>query len=259
VIPMESMDGIKSVKRWGLIGATFLIGLWMNTGCQGVQSTVKQPEMNLESPSSPPKVALGPGDGIDFKFFYNPELNDTQTVRPDGKVVLQLVGEVTAQGKTPAELRDDLKRLYAPQLKNPEIAVIVRTLVDRRVYVGGEVKKPGLIPLPGRLTALEAIMEAGGFDPRTACPSSVVLIRHKDGKRYGGVINFNEALDGKEGKPVYLEPNDIVYVPRTTIAKVNQWIDQYINKIVPRTGLSLLYPLGAGAIGLDTSTTVFVP
>jgi protein involved in polysaccharide export with SLBB domain len=259
VKPMESIDRTKRVKRWSLIGATFLIALWMNTGCQGVQSTVKQSEMNLESPSSPPKVTLGPGDGIDFKFFYNPELNDTQTIRPDGKIVLQLVGEVTAQGKTPAELQDDLKRLYAPQLKNPEIAVIVRSQVDRRIYVGGEVKKPGLIPLPGRLTALEAIMEAGGFDPRTACASNVVLIRHKDGKRYGATINFDEALDGKGGNPVYLEPNDIVYVPRTTIAKVNQWIDQYINKIVPRTGLSLLYPLGAGAIGLDTSTTVFVP
>jgi len=224
-----------------------------------MRSAVKQPEMNLGSASSTPKVTLGPGDGVDIKFFYNPELNDSQTVRPDGKIALQLVGEVTAQGKTPAELRDELKNLYAPQLKNPEVVVIVRALVDRRVYVGGEVKTPGLLPLPGRLTALEAIMQAGGFDPKTACVSNVVVIRHKDGKRYGGTINFKEALQGRNGNPFYLEPNDIVYVPRSTIAKVNLWIDQYINKIVPRTGLNIFYPLGAGTIGMDTTTTVFVP
>lgn len=259
MIPMESKDRTKSTRRWSLVGTTFLFVLWMVTGCQGVQSTVKPPETKLESSPSPDKVTLGPGDGLDIKFFYNPELNDSQAVRPDGKIALQLVGEVTAQGKTPAELRDELKTLYAPQLKNPEVTVIVKALVDRRVYVGGEVKKPGLVPLPGRLTALEAIMEAGGFDPRTACPSSVVIIRHKDGKRYGGIINYEEALKAKEGKPFYLEPNDIVYVPRTMIAKVNQWIDQYINKIVPRTGFTWFYPLGAGTIGMDTTTTVFVP
>jgi polysaccharide export outer membrane protein len=260
-MPMKSIDRTRRVTQWSMIGTSFLLVLWMCVGCQGVQSTVKQPEMNLESesPPSPIKVALGPGDGIDIKFFYNPELNDSQTIRPDGKIALQLVGEVTAQGKSPAELRDDLRRLYASELKNPEVTVILKTQVDRRVYVGGEVKTPGLLPLPGRLTALEAIMQAGGFDPRTACVKNVVIIRHKDDKRYGLALDFEEALRGKEGKPFYLEPNDIVYVPRTTIAKINQWIDQYINKIVPRTGLNLFYPLGAGTIGLDTSTTVFVP
>jgi protein involved in polysaccharide export with SLBB domain len=169
------------------------------------------------------------------------------------------VGEVMVQGKTPAELRQDLIRLYTPELKRVEVAVIVRTLYERRIYVGGEVKTPGLIQMPGRLTALEAIMQAGGFEPKTAKVSNVVIIRHKDGKRYGASLDLTRDLKGKEVQTFYLEPQDIVYVPRTNIVKVNQWIDQYINKIIPRTGLTYSYPIGPGTIGLDTSTAVAVP
>ena len=241
--------------RWCLaIGLLFLCIIPI--GCQAVKPSVKPIELQ---PELVPKVTLGPGDVFDIKFFRTPELNETQTVRPDGRITLQLVGEVMVHGKTPDELRSELIRLYTPELKKPEVAVIVRSLHHRRVYVGGEVKAPGLIPMPGRVTALEAIMQAGGFDPKTAEISNVVIIRHKDGKRYGCALNLRKDLGGEEVQPFYLEAEDIVYVPRTTIVKVNQWIDQYINKIIPRTGLTFSYPIGAGTIGLDTSTAVAVP
>jgi protein involved in polysaccharide export with SLBB domain len=227
--------------------------LVISVGCQGVQPVVKS------GSESSPTVTLGPGDIIELKFFHNPELNDTQTVRPDGKITLQLVGEVTAQGKTPLELRNELIKRYTPDLRTPDVTVIVRSLYDRRVYVGGEVKNPGLIAMPGRLTALEAIMQAGGFNPLTGKINNVVIIRHKDGKRYGCALDFRDALKGGEFQPFYLEAQDIVYVPRTNIAKVNQWIDQYINKLVPRTGFSFSYPLGAGTVSLDMTTQVLVP
>jgi protein involved in polysaccharide export with SLBB domain len=249
---MKSLLGQKKQAR-GIMGIFLLILL---VGCQGGKNNLK-PTETKRAPVA--KVTLGPGDVIDVKFFYNPELNESQTVRPDGKISLQLVGEVLVHGKTPAELRQELMTLYRPELKRTEIAVIVRSFYDRRVFVGGEVKAPGLIPMPGPLTALEAIMQAGGFDPRTARISNVIIIRDKDGKRYGGTLDFGKTLNGKEIQPFYLEPNDIVYVPRTAIVKVNQWIDQYINKIVPRTGLVLSYPMGAGTIAMDTSTAVAVP
>jgi protein involved in polysaccharide export with SLBB domain len=247
---------LKRKKSFLLIGGVLLMALF--AGCQGTKSYVKPAGA---SPEPLHKVTLGPGDVIDVKFFYNPELNESQTVRPDGKIVLQLVDEVSVYGKTPAELRNELIRLYISKLKRAEIAVLVRSFYERRVYVGGEVKTPGLIPMPGRLTVLEAIMQSGGFEPKTAQVSNVVIIRHKNGKRYGGTLNFAKILNGngEDAKPFYLEPNDIVYVPRTVIVKVNQWIDQYINKIVPRTGLTFSYPVGLGTIGLDTSTAVAVP
>lgn len=247
------------IKRYLVMMAVPLL-VTLSIGCQGIKPARKPADMQSESK---PKVTLSPGDVIEFKFFYNPELNDAQTVRPDGNITLQLVGEVMAQGKTPAELRDELVKLYTPELRKPEVAVIVRSLYERKVYVGGEVKTPGLILIPGRLTALEAIMQAGGFDRRTAKLSNVVIIRHKEGKRYGCALDYSKIIKGtEEAQPFLLEPGDIVYVPRTTIVQVNQWIDQYINKIIPRTGITYSFPIHGGAggtIGIDTSTAVAVP
>jgi len=87
----------------------------------------------------------------------------------------------------------------------------------------------------------------------TAEVRNVVIIRHKDGRRYGGALDLEDALEGKEVKPFFLEPYDIVYVPQTTIAKVNQWIDQHINKLVPQTGLVYTVPVGTGTVTIDTS------
>jgi polysaccharide export outer membrane protein len=199
-----------------------------STRTEPVQSESAQPEPLPES-----ALILAPGDGIDIKFFHTPELNDTQTVRPDGKITLQLVGEVMVQGKTPEELRAELIKLYTPELKNLEIAVIVRSLSDRRVYVGGEVNKPGVIPMPGRLTALEAIVEAGGFKMETANLKSVVVIRQREGKLRGSLIDFSETPNGQVDPSFYLQPRDIIYVPETAIVKVDRWVDQYIYKILP--------------------------
>jgi protein involved in polysaccharide export with SLBB domain len=225
-------------------------------GCATVQPAKTSMEIASEPES---KLTLGPGDVLDIKFYYAPELNESQTVRPDGKITLQLIGEVAVMGKAPLELQEELVRAYTGQLKKPEVAVIVRTLNDRRVYVGGEVRTPGLIPMPGRITALEAIMQAGGFNVRSAEIRNVVLIRHKNGKRYGAAIDFSNALEGKEEKLIYLEPYDIVYVPQNTIAKVNLWIDQYFNKIIPRLGLHYQRQWGDGVIGMDTTTSTFLP
>jgi protein involved in polysaccharide export with SLBB domain len=175
-------------------------------------------------------------------------------VRPDGKIALQLVGEVEAEGITPAGLRNELLRLYAPYLKDPEIAVIVRSLFNRRVFVGGQVMTPSIVEMPGKLTVLEAVMQAGGFDMREAEVRNVVVIRHKEGQRYGYSLNLKSALTGGETQPFFLEPQDVVYVPRTEIAKVGQWVDQHINKLIPRTGFTYSRSVGKSTIGIDTSS-----
>lgn len=208
----------------------------------------------LEAERLPARVTVQPGDILEFKFFYVPELNDIQTIRPDGKVVMQLVGEVDAQGLTPSELTAEIKKRYTGVLKKPEVAVITRELASRRVYVGGEVVSPGPVDMRGKLYALQAIMFAGGFDKETAEPANVILIRHRNGKRYGAAIDFSKALAGQDAVPVELEPNDILFVPQTTIANVNQWIDQHINKVIPKLGSFANYNYGSGTIGFDFTT-----
>jgi polysaccharide export outer membrane protein len=198
------------------------------------------------------RVALAAGDVLEVKFFYTPELNELQTVRPDGKIALQLIGEVQVEGKSPAELATELTELYSRHLKTPEIAVMVRSFYDRRVYVGGQVMAPGIVEMPGTMTLLEAIMQAGGFDVREAEVRNVVVIRHINGQRYGQSINLKPALSGDEVPPFYLAPKDIVYVPRTAIAKVDQWVDQHINKIIPDTGFNFRRTMGKTTIGMGS-------
>jgi polysaccharide export outer membrane protein len=245
------------IEQWmaAAFGVLLVVAL---LGCTTVQPA-KTP-LEMASESAPKVTLLGPGDVLEVKFFHTPELNESQTVRPDGKISLQLIGEVEVKGKTPAQLKEELVKAYTGQLRVPEVAVIVRSFVNRRVYVGGDVNRPGVIEMPAPITALEAIMQAGGFDYRRAEIGNVVIIRHKDGKRYGCALDFTGALSGKEFQLFYLEPQDIVYVPRNKISQVGLWIDQYINQIVPRVGFTYTAPLAGGAtIGITPSTTVVTP
>ncbi len=198
------------------------------------------------------RVTFEAGDVIEVKFFYTPQLDTVQTVRPDGKISLQLIPEVTAQGRTVAELRNELMRLYDPHLKAPEISVLARSFYNQRVFVGGQVFKPGVVQMPGRMTALEAIMEVGGFDLRAAERKSVLVIRYSGGRRYAYKLDLKQATAGKETKPFYLQAKDIVHVPRTKIAKLNQWIDQHINKIIPDTGFYLRKSSGNTTYGMGS-------
>lgn len=174
------------------------------------------------------------GDVLDIKFFYNPELNEQVSIRPDGKISLQLIDEVEAAGLTPAALDAFLTKQYANTLRQPEVTVIVREFAGQRIYVGGEVHSPGVIRTPGNLTALQAVSQAGGFK-NTAELGNVVILRNQ-----GTPTPLFLTLDLKEDltthtnhNDVVLQPYDIVFVPQTRIAKMNQFVEQYIDKLIP--------------------------
>jgi protein involved in polysaccharide export with SLBB domain len=190
----------------------------------------------LSGPPEPPQKTLNlqVGDVVAVKFVYWPELDEEQSVRPDGKLSLPLVGEIEAEGLTPLQLHERLIGLYSDKLVDPEINVVVRTLDSHRVFVGGEVKQPGEVPLRGRMTALQAVMQAGGFVKESARTSNVVVVRQRGDRQTAVSLDLSKALEEAETDPYYLEPYDVVYVPRTAIDRVDQWVDQYVNKIVPR-------------------------
>jgi len=235
-------------KLWTLIAGALLV----STLLLGCQFPPRYPSASEAEPSTTPHVALVAGDVVEVKFFYTPQLNETQTVRPDDKIALQLVGEVEVQGMSPAELRGELLKLYAPHLKDPEVAVIVRSFQNRRVFVGGQVVTPGIVEMPGKLTVLEAIMQAGGFDMREAEVRNIIVIRHKESQRYGYSLNLKPVLMGGETQPFFLESQDIVYVPRTEIAKAGQWVDQHINRLIPQTGFFFTRTSGRTQVGYRT-------
>jgi polysaccharide biosynthesis/export protein len=189
--------------------------------------------------SSGPVVPTGEyriqiGDALDIKFFYHPELNESVIVRPDGRISLQLVYEVQAAGLSPEQLRQILREKYEPQISKPEIAIIVRSFNAQKVYVDGEVAKPGLVPLAGPMTVLQSIASAGGLKD-TARSNEIILIRRGPENRPATMlVNVQKAIDGSDPtQDLSLQPADIVFVPKSPIANVNLWIDQYIRKNIP--------------------------
>jgi len=174
------------------------------------------------------------GDQLDIKFFYNPELNDVVVVRPDGRISLQLASEIQAAGLTPAQLTKSLEKNYEKELANPGITVIVRSFSSQRVYVDGEVNKPGMVALLGPLTVLQSIAEAGGLKD-TAKTSQILIIRKtKDNKPEAIAVNLDDIRNAADGsKNILLAPYDVVYVPKSTVANINQFIDQYIRRNIP--------------------------
>lgn len=201
----------------------------LSVGCR----TTPPPSDNWPEPAEP-ALRLQSGDVVDVKFTYWPELNLEQPVRPDGHIEMQLVGAVKAEGLTPEELRGELLGKYASKIKDPEITVIVRSLSSYRVYVGGEVRTPGIIPMTGPMTVLEALMQAGGYLKESAKLKNVVVLRQREDQQFARTVDVRAMMQHPESDAFYLEPFDVVYVPPTNIDQVDQFVDQYVNKIIPR-------------------------
>ncbi|HTP66822.1 MAG TPA: polysaccharide biosynthesis/export family protein [Geobacteraceae bacterium] len=206
------------------------------TACATARNNVNADYVKSQPSSYPMKdYIIQTGDQLDIKFFYNPELNEvSMTVRPDGRISLQLINEIQAAGLTPAQLTEALGKSYAKELANPGVTVIVRTFSSQKVYVDGEVTRAGVVNLTGPMTALQAIAEAGGFKD-TAKPGEVIVIRKgADSKPETIALNLENARTGEDrGQDIVLAPYDIVYVPRSTIADINLWVDQYIRRMIP--------------------------
>jgi polysaccharide export outer membrane protein len=156
-------------------------------------------------------VTLREGDILKISFAGSPSLNTIQTIRNDGIISMPLVGEVKAAGLTPNELDQKLIELYAPQLTTKEVSVEVQSSAYP-VYVTGAVLRPGKILSSHTITALEAVMEAGGFDYTKADMKHVVVIRKEGGATKNYILNLKDVLDGKTSVPFYLKPSDIIFV-----------------------------------------------
>ncbi|MBI1318121.1 MAG: hypothetical protein GC168_04105 [Candidatus Hydrogenedens sp.] len=224
------MSRYHSLIRLGACLSAVALFALLLPGCQ-----TYSPETSPNFPEAKEQpLLLQPGDELQILYTYWKDLNIAQTIRPDGKIALAMVGEVDAAGKTPEQLREDLLVAYADKIRDPDITVVVEGLGSQRVFVAGEVNAPQMLPIVGRLTLLEAIMMAGGYNKNTAKLNQVLLVRSQDGKQYARTYDLTDALKNSESDVVLLQPYDVVYVPRTAIDKVNQFVDQYVNNIIPR-------------------------
>ncbi|HYD98057.1 MAG TPA: polysaccharide biosynthesis/export family protein [Alphaproteobacteria bacterium] len=171
------------------------------------------------APTAAPPVrtdyVLAVGDELELKFFFNPELNERVTIRPDGRISLQLVDDVPAEGLTASALAARLEAAYAAEVRQPNVAVIVRSFANQRVFVGGEVRRPGAQPLAGRLTLLQALLAAEGPTEAAGSDKVVVTRRGPGGQPQVLTVNARRLLDGADpAADIELQPLDVVTVPR---------------------------------------------
>jgi len=188
---------------------------------------------------------LLPGDNLLVKLVYTPELSQKVTVLPDGLIHLPVVGEIQAAGRTPGELASDLTSRYAASVRNPEVVILIESFGGHRVYVGGEVKTPKMIPLESVMSVADAIFEAGGLR-ETAASDSVVLLRRgpTGGAPLAYQVDLEAGLYGRAPLP-RLESYDVVFVPKSRIAKVNDYVELYINRMIPHaTSFGVTYGIG---------------
>jgi polysaccharide export outer membrane protein len=208
------MNHRTSLSIHGFFTATLFLILWAVTGCQ----TPSSPGDFPAAPGAPAAkgseaTKLHEGDVVRIAFPGTPSLNAAaHQIRPDGTIQLPLIGEVKVIGMTPAELEADLVKRYASQLVSKEVTVTVESS-SFAVYVTGSVLHPGKISSNRQLSALDAIMEAGGFDDTRANKKAVKIIRHEGTKTTNYTVNLKKELEGTAGATFYLQPLDTVYVP----------------------------------------------
>jgi polysaccharide export outer membrane protein len=191
----------------------FLIGVILaGTSCQSVPVSDPLPVGQNDAPKNAEVLVLSEGDDVRITFPGAPNLDTTQRVRTDGRVTLSMVGEVVAAGLTPSELEKKLLELYASELVSKEVSVTVISSTFT-VFVTGAVHRPGKIVSDHPLSALEAVMEAGGFDTTRADMQAVRIVRQQDGMTKNYVVNLKAALEGGQTESFYLKRSDIVYVP----------------------------------------------
>jgi polysaccharide export outer membrane protein len=185
-------------------------GLIFLTACETPQFSSLDEQKLIQSDP----IVLREGDFVRVTFPGAPNLSTAQPklVKRDGRISMDLIGEVQAAGLTVKQLEEELLKLYGPQLQTKEVNVAVESS-NFPVYVTGAVLRPGKIMPDRPMTALEAVMEAGGFDYAKANQKGVTVIRHESGRVDHYKLNLKNALQGKETEPFNLKPGDIVYVP----------------------------------------------
>jgi polysaccharide export outer membrane protein len=198
----------------GLVWWLAILGVLAAFGCESYQPT-SVPAVDPASVFYSTNM-LHAGDLVEITFQYATNFNATQRIALDGTVNMNTVGPVKAAGKTIVEMQQDLAKAYKTLAKDDVITVNRMMNSVPVVYVAGAVTKPGEVSLDRPMTAIEAVMAAGGFDSQRAKLADASVLRIENGQQHAYPINLKRVLRGEEITPFYLRPFDIIYVPVKT-------------------------------------------
>jgi polysaccharide biosynthesis/export protein len=218
--------GDRATALW----AVLVVGAFL-TGCASAPATVAVPI----PPAELTEYAIQSGDLLALEFYYHPDHNqDSVLVGVDGRIMLPLLGPVMATGFTPSQLAAQLEAMYSANLRDPRIAVAIKTVYQNLVWVGGEVEKPGFVPYHPGLTAVQALVAAGGPKDTAATENCLLLQRIGRQEYRSAKLDLARAVNfGDTRSDWVLGPQDVLFVPKTAVAKANVWVDQYFKKLIP--------------------------
>ena len=178
------------------------------------QDKKQQSEANAKAPATAdPNYVIGPQDVLDIDVWKEAELTRLVPVRPDGKISLPLLNDVQAAGLTPTQLSEEITTELKKFITDPQVTVIVTEINSQRVYILGEMTRPGAYPLLPGMTVLQALSSAGGFTP-FANMKKIYVLRSESGKQEKFPFNYKDVVKGKNAEQnIVLKAGDQIVVP----------------------------------------------
>lgn len=218
--------GDRATALW----AVLVVGAVL-TGCASAPATVAVPI----PPAELTEYAIQSGDTLALHFYYHPDHDQSEVlVGSDGRIMLPLLGPVMAAGLTPSQLAAQLEAMYSSNLRDPRIAVAIETVYQNLVWVGGEVKNPGFVRYRRGLTAVQALVAAGGPKDTAATENCLLLQRIGRQEYRSAKLDLDRAVNlGDTRSDWVLGPQDVLFVPKSAVAKANVWVDQHFKKLIP--------------------------
>jgi polysaccharide biosynthesis/export protein len=173
-----------------------------------------------------PRYTLHPGDTVDLTLRFTPEYNQSLTVQPDGFINVNLIGDVKVSGLTLDQAHDMIVEKLSVPLNKPELNLVLKEFQHPYVVVGGEVQTPGKIELRQDMTAMQAVLLAGGFKA-TARDTRIVVFRHIDSNNGEvKILNLHRIEDRKDlERDMALQAGDMILVPQNRIATFSRYMD----------------------------------
>lgn len=192
-----------------------------------------KPEIIESSKRYRKEYVLFPGDSIDVVVRENAAMTRRCVIRPDGYITLPILNDVKAAGFTCRELAGRLTESLGERLKEPEVTVIAVDVRPSMVFVQGEVAKPAPVDYRHALTAFQAIANAGGFTDAADKESLIVIRLTEEGHLRGMKIPITvggQPAPYMAAQNFALQPDDILFVPRSDMGQVNAWIRTHVTE-----------------------------
>jgi polysaccharide export outer membrane protein len=197
------------------LGATSKDGKKGTTSAAPAKSSFSEsgtPSGTVTSDADGDAYRIGVEDELQISVWHEPELTVGVVVRPDGKITMPLLNDISVVGLRTDELQLQLTDALKAFVNEPQVTVIVRAIHSRKVYLVGQVTRPGSYPLIGKKTVVELIAEAGGLGP-FAKASAIYVLRSQQGHSTRISVNYSKIIKGRSEENILLAPGDMVVVP----------------------------------------------